>query len=167
MAEELARKRRQRAGHRSSAKRIISSVIDVLGGGDISQVREHEIKLKQQRDSLQQKLNTLRQLDAEILDLVAEEEIEGEIERADLLEENVQLAIANIENALSPKVVCSNVNTKANMSESMSANEVLMGSNKFILRHLQLQRRSPLHLCGEILKLNAKAGVKEVRRRSQ
>ena len=166
MAEELTRKRRQRAGHRSSAKRIISSVIDVLGGGDISQVREHEIKLKQQRDSLQQKLNTLRQLDAEILDLVAEEEIEGEIERADLLEENVQLAIANIENALSPKVVCSNVNTKANMSESMSANEVLMGSN-IILRHLQLQRRIPLHLCGEILKLNAKAGVKEVRRRSQ
>ena len=129
MAEELARKRRQRAGHRSSAKRIISSVIDVLGGGDISQVREHEIKLKQQRDSLQQKLNTLRQLDAEILDLVAEEEIEGEIERADLLEENVQLAIANIENALSPKVVCSNVNTEANVSESTSANEVQIGSN--------------------------------------
>ena len=67
MAEELARKRQQRAGHRSSAKRIISSVIDVLGGGDISQAREHEIKLKQQRDSLQQKLNTLRQLDACLL----------------------------------------------------------------------------------------------------
>ena len=31
---------------------------------------------------------------------MAEEEIEGEIERADLLEENVQLAIANIENTL-------------------------------------------------------------------
>ena len=39
-------------------------------------------------------------LEAEILDLMAEEEIEGEIERADLLEENVQLAIANIENTL-------------------------------------------------------------------
>ena len=95
-------------------------------------MRKHEIKLKQQRDSLQQKLNTLRQLDAEILaHLVAEEleQIEGEIERADLLEENVQLAIANIENALSPKVVCSNVNTEANVSESTSANEVQIGSN--------------------------------------
>ena len=79
MAEELTRKRQQRVGHRLSAKCIISSVIDVLGGGDISQVREHHIKLKQQRESLQQKLNTLRQLDAEILDLVAEEEIEGEL----------------------------------------------------------------------------------------
>ena len=123
MADELARK------HRSSAKRFISSVIGVLGGGDISQVREHEIKLKQQTDSLQWKLNTPRQLDAEILALVAEEEIEGEIERADLLEENVQLAIANIENALSPKVVCSNVNTEADVSESTSANEVQIGSN--------------------------------------
>ena len=129
MAEELARKRWQRARHRSSVKRIISSVIDVLGGGDISQVREHKIKLKQQRDSLLQKLNTLWQLDAEILDLVAEEEIEGEIEGADLLEENVQLAIANIENALLPKVVCLNVNTKANGSKSTSANEVQIGSN--------------------------------------
>jgi len=129
MAEEFARKRRQRAGHRSSAKRIISSVVDGLGGGDISQVREYKIKLKQQKDSLQEKLNTLRQLDAEILALVDEEEIEHEIERADLLEENVQLVIANIENALSPKVVCPNVNTEANVSESTLANEVQIGSN--------------------------------------
>ena len=37
---------------------------------------------------------------------MVEGEIEGNIELADLLEENVQLATANIENALSLKVVC-------------------------------------------------------------
>ena len=95
-------------------------------------MQEHKIKLKQQRDSLLQKLSTLWQLDAEILDIVTEEEIEGEIEPADLLEENVQLAIANIENALSPKLVCSNVNTEANVSESTSANEVQIGSNSLL-----------------------------------
>ena len=95
-------------------------------------MQEHKIKLKQQRDSLLQKLSTLWQLDAENLDIVTEEEIEGEIEPADLLEENVQLAIANIENALSPKVVCSNVNTEANVSESTSANEVQIGSNSLL-----------------------------------
>ena len=95
-------------------------------------MQELKIKLKQQRDSLLQKLSTLWQLDAEILDIVTEEEIEGEIEPADLLEENVQLAIANIENALSPKVVCSNVNTEANVSESTSANEVQIGSNSLL-----------------------------------
>ena len=92
-------------------------------------MQENEIKLKKQRDSLQQKLNTLRQLDAEIPDLVADEEMEGEIERADLLEENVQLANANKENALSPKVVKSNVNTEANLSENTSTKEVQIGSD--------------------------------------
>ena len=118
MAEELTRKRRQRAGSRSSAKRIISSVIDVLGGGDISQVREHEIKLKQQRAAYSRNSILSIQLAAEILAIVAEEEIEGEIERADLLEENVLSVIANIENALSPKVVCSNVKNGAFVLES-------------------------------------------------
>ena len=77
MAEELARKRRQCAGHRSRAKLIISSVIDVLGGGDISQVWENTKSSwnnTDEKDSLQQKLTTLRQLDAEILALVAEDD---------------------------------------------------------------------------------------------
>ena len=73
---------------------------------------------KTTKGSVQQKLNTLRQLAAEILDIVAEEEIEGEIERADLLEENVLSVIASIENALSPKVVCSNVKNGAFLLES-------------------------------------------------
>ena len=47
------------------------------------------------KGSAQQKLNTLRQLATEILAIVAEEEIE--IERADLLEQNVQLVIAEEE----------------------------------------------------------------------
>ena len=100
MAEELSRKRRQRGGHRSSATRIISSAIEVLATGDVSQFAKHAVKLNQQRASLRQKQITLRQLDAEILALVGEDEIESEIERADLVEENIQLAIANIDNAL-------------------------------------------------------------------
>ena len=78
--------------------------------------------------SLQQKLNALRQLDAEILDLVAEEEIEGEIERADLLEENVQLAIANIENALSPDTVESNVRSLKSLGVSRESYGDLLSS---------------------------------------
>ena len=64
-----------------------------------------------------------------VLLAIADKGMEGEIERADLLEENVKLAIANIENALPPKVVCSNVNTEANVSGSTSAIEVQIGSN--------------------------------------
>ena len=91
MAEELSRKRRTRAGHRSTATRIITSAIKVLATRDLSEIAKHVIKLNQLKASLQE-----RQLDMEILALVDEEEIETKIERADLVEENIQLAIANI-----------------------------------------------------------------------
>ena len=55
MAQDLTWKRRERGGHRASAQRIISSVIEVLGAGDVSQVNEHEVKLQQQKASLEQK----------------------------------------------------------------------------------------------------------------
>ena len=88
MAEELSRKRRRRGGHRSAATRIISSAVEVLVTGDVSQIAKHAVKLNQQRASLQQKQITLRQLDGEILALVGEDEFEAEIEREDLVEEN-------------------------------------------------------------------------------
>ena len=119
MAEELSRKRRQRGGHRSSATSFISSAIEVLVTGDVSQFAKHAVKLNQQRASLQQKQITHRQLDAEILALVDEDEIEAEIERADLVEENIQLPIANIDNALS-----SNANANAVVSNQSAQSPV-------------------------------------------
>ena len=101
MAEELSRKRRTRGGHRSTATRIITSAINVLATGDLSEFAKHAVKLNQQKASLQEKRTILRQLDMEILALVDKEEIETEIERAYLVEENIQLAIANIDHALS------------------------------------------------------------------
>ena len=91
MAEELSRKRRTRGGHRSTATRIITSAIKVLATGDLSEIAKHAVKLNQQKASLQEKRTILRQLDMEILTLVDEAEIEAEIERADLVEENIQL----------------------------------------------------------------------------
>ena len=118
MAEELSRKRRQRGGHRSSATRIILSAIEVLATGDVLQFAKHTVKLNQQRASLQQKQITLRQLDVQILPIVGEDEIKSEIERVDLVKENIQLAIANINNALSSNA---NANTvDSNPSEQPS-----------------------------------------------
>ena len=74
--------------------RIILSAIRVLTIGDLSEIAKHAVKLNQQKASLQEKWTTLRQLDTEILALVDEEEIESEIERADIVKENIQLAIA-------------------------------------------------------------------------
>ena len=99
MADELSRKRRTRGGHRSTATRIITGAIGILAG-DASQIPQHAVKLNQQRATLLEKRTIIRQFDAEILAIVPEEEIEAEIERADLVEENIQLAIANIDHAL-------------------------------------------------------------------
>ena len=101
MAEELSRKRRQRGGHQSTVTRIISSVIEILEAGVISRFSENAVKLRQQRVTLEEKLVLLQELNADILADVPKDEIEGEIERSDLFEENVRLAIVNIDNALS------------------------------------------------------------------
>ena len=106
MAEEFSRKRSTRGGYRSTATRIITSAIKILATGDLPEIAKHAVKLNQQKASLQEKRTILQKLDMEILALVNEEEIETEIERADLVEENIQLAIANIDHALS-----SNANT--------------------------------------------------------
>ena len=127
MAEELSRKRRTRGGHRSTATRIITSAIKVLATGDLSEIAKHAVKLNQQKASLQEKRTILRQLDMEILTLVDEAEIEAEIERADLVEENIQLAIANIDHALSSNantnVVVANLPAQPNVPASTSTEE--------------------------------------------
>ena len=97
MAEELTRKRRVRGGHRASATRTISSVIKILSARDVARINEHAVKLTQQSASLEGKLSSLEELDAEVLAIVPEDKIEDKIERADLLKENIQLF-----NALSP-----------------------------------------------------------------
>ena len=127
MAEELSRKRRTRGGHRSTATRIITSAIEVLASGDLSEIANHAVKLNQQKASLQEKRTILRQLDMEILALVDEEEIKAEIERADLVEENIQLAIANIDHALSSNAnindVAVNLPAQPNVPASTSTEE--------------------------------------------
>ena len=57
-------------------------------------------KLRQQRESLRAKSGTLNGLDEEILSNVEEEEIEGEIREADLVNELIPLTIAKIEDFL-------------------------------------------------------------------
>ena len=52
--------------------------------------------------SLEEKLATLARLDEEILELVNEDELEGEIEQADVFKEKVQLVVIKLEQAIRP-----------------------------------------------------------------
>ena len=93
MAEGLSRKRRMRGGHRASATRIIIQVYEAIESTD--SVGEVITKLKQCNVALQEKLEVVRQLDSEVLDLVEENELEEEIRLADEFTAKVRRAIAD------------------------------------------------------------------------
>ena len=69
MAEsELVKKKRIRAGHKGSLKRILTEVKEMLGSP-----REHSARLGQQLQTLKEKRETVSKLDAEIMDGLKEE----------------------------------------------------------------------------------------------
>ena len=104
-AKNLARKKATREGHRSTVKRIactINEQLDAPISDELDQSKQalHVSTLRQKRESLRSKLETLKVLDEDILSNVEEEEIENEIREADLVSELIQLSIARIDNFL-------------------------------------------------------------------
>ena len=98
MAEsELVKKKRIRAGHKGSLKRILTEVKEML-----ESPREHSARLGQQLQTLKEKRETVSKLDAEIMDgLKEEDEIVDEIMQADVYREGIDMAILDIQDALS------------------------------------------------------------------
>ena len=97
--EALARHKKVRAGHRSSATRLMNQVDEasaVEGGPAIE-------KLLQWKLSLNEKLTKLQTLDEEILMLVEDGAIEDEIEQADVFRERLQQTICGVEHLISSK----------------------------------------------------------------
>ena len=90
-----------RGGHRASATCIITQVYETIESTD--SVGEVITKLKQCNVALQEKLEVVRQLDSEILDLVEENELEEEIGVADEFTAKVCRAIADSTNAIEAK----------------------------------------------------------------
>ena len=73
MAEGLARKKRIRAGHKASATQTLTKVKKALVAAAERTEEFDTSKLSQLKLSLQEKLEVLRQLDAEILELTDKE----------------------------------------------------------------------------------------------
>ena len=91
MSEALARKKKVRAGHRSSATRMINQLeTDRTSDEGLTLFRLQQCKL-----TLQEKLETLNTLDQEILTLVEDSALEEEIEQADVFKEKLQHSIIN------------------------------------------------------------------------
>ena len=81
-AEQLARQKKLRGGHRASSIRILGQVGPAIAADplDVS-------KINQLKRSLEDKLRSLSDLDQSILDLTPEDSLEDEIVQADEIKE--------------------------------------------------------------------------------
>ena len=98
MAEELKKRKNVRAGHKGQVTKVITVCNEILESFEPS----HENRLKQQKIASDERVETIKQLDNQILEyLSTQSEIEKEIESAALFREPVYEVIVKIEEALS------------------------------------------------------------------
>ena len=96
-AEVLSRKKRVRAAHRASAKRMITQARDLLETRADGAGVPNAQRLRQSRQALQAKVDLLAKLDEEIVGLVGDDDLEEEIDQADRYREDIELAIIEID----------------------------------------------------------------------
>ncbi len=82
-----------RGAHRGSVTRIIAQVDDTLESTDLSRLRQYKM-------SLSEKLEVLSKLDDELIEMVDEEELDNEVEQADIIRERIGLCVMSIDKAL-------------------------------------------------------------------
>ena len=87
------RTKRIRTAHRGAVTRLINQMDEALLTADVG-------RLKQLRQSLKNKIDILSKLDEELLLSVGEEELDYEIEQADIVRERAELAIIGLDEAL-------------------------------------------------------------------
>ena len=96
---DVTKKKRIRAGHRSSATRMLTQVEESLAASPPDVARLSQLKL-----SLQEKLETLKLLDGEIVDLTEENHLADEIEQADGFKERIYAAMVRIDSQMTVPV---------------------------------------------------------------
>ena len=91
----LARKKRTRSGHRASTSRFVNQATTALEESDVD-----TDQLSLINRMLVEKIETLKVLDSELADLVPDDELEEEIQRADEYKEKVYGVMAKLKKAL-------------------------------------------------------------------
>ena len=94
--EGLARKRKVRAAHRGSVTRIVSQVYENLESGEALKLP----RLRQQKSLLSGKLDVLSKLYDELIEIVAKDDLDNEVEQAHIIKEKISLCIMDIDQAL-------------------------------------------------------------------
>ena len=96
MAEALAKKRRIRAGHKASATKSIRHIEDALACETLDKDRLSLLRL-----TLSEKLEVIKALDSEVIELIEDEEaLATEIDQADGYKETVYSALIKIDRVI-------------------------------------------------------------------
>ena len=95
MAEELAKKNRIRGGHRAKVTKRLKELTDLMAAGESHKL--HHLRL-----SFTEKLETLKRLDEEIVELLDDNEVVmTEIDQANQVKDSIYKALVKIELELS------------------------------------------------------------------
>ena len=89
----LDRKRKVIAAHRGSVTRIVGQVYEFADALSV-------LRLRQQKSLLSGKLDVLSKLDDELIEMVAEDELDHKVEQADIIKETIGLCIMDIDETL-------------------------------------------------------------------
>ena len=95
----LQRKKKERAGHQGATTRLTNQIATAVEDDPID-----ADQLQINRQLLTEKLETFKVLDAELVNLVPEDDLEDEILVVDEYKEKIYGALAKLEKALTPKV---------------------------------------------------------------
>ena len=90
-AAALSRKKKIRAGHRSTVTRTFGDISTALSSDTPDRDRIARLKL-----TLNEKLETLNKLDSEIIELTADEGLENEIQQSDENKEKIYEALTRV-----------------------------------------------------------------------
>jgi hypothetical protein len=94
-AAALSRKKKIRAGHRATVTRTLGDVATALGSETPDRDRLARLRL-----TLNEKLETLNKLDSEIIELTADEGLEGEIQQSDENKEKIYESLTRVNKVL-------------------------------------------------------------------
>ena len=100
MKESLQKKKKVRGGHKGHTSRVIIKVKGILEGFDKIHTEELLDQLQNHRETLTEKLETLKVLDEAIIELVKDEEIDAETEESKNFKFRIHDTIRKIDSKL-------------------------------------------------------------------
>ena len=98
MIDDLAKKRRVRGAQKASTTKIMTQIPELVGSEHLNQA-----KLACLRLALNEKLEVIKALDTEVIELIQDDRLDTDIERADEFKEIIFSTLLSVDHLLKPQ----------------------------------------------------------------